>query len=278
MTVTPLTAPDILATKGQRKLTEITAYDYPTALWVDESGADMVLVGDSLAMVVLGREDTLCVTMEEMLHHTRIVSRTTQRALVVADLPFMSYHVSIEQAVTNAGRLIQDGGARAVKLEGGARVLPQIRAILDAQIPVQGHLGLTPQSAAAFGGFKVQGKTASAAQKIIDEAKALADAGCFSIVLEGIPAPIAELVTQAVSIPTIGIGAGPQCDGQVLVIHDILGMFDRFTPKFVKHYANFSSLAKAALTSFRQDVEQGAFPDQSHEFSIKKEELQKLVG
>lgn len=270
--------PDIVAAKGKRKLTEITAYDYPTALWVDQSGADMILVGDSLAMVVLGHEDTLSVTMDEMIHHTRAVTRTAKQSLVIADLPFMSYHVSVEQAVSNAGRFVKEAGARAVKLEGGRRVLPQIKAIVDAQIPVQGHLGLTPQSLAAFGGFKIQGKTAEAAEAIIKDAQALADAGCFSIVLEGIPSPIAAMVTEAISIPTIGIGAGPDCDGQVLVIHDLLGLFDRFTPKFVKQYAKLSVPIHEALVKFREEVEQGIFPGPEHGFSIKEDEFLKVVG
>lgn len=273
-----VTAPDILAAKGKKKLTEITAYDYPTALWVDQSEADMILVGDSLGMVVLGYEDTLSVTMEDMIHHTKAVTRTAKHALVIADMPFMSYHVSAEQAVANAGRLIQEGGARAIKLEGGTRILPQIRAIVDAQIPVQGHLGLTPQSAAAFGGFKIQGKTAQAAEAIIKDAQALADAGCFSIVLEGIPASIAAMVTEAISIPTIGIGAGPNCDGQVLVIHDILGLFDRFTPKFVKQYAKLSAPIHEALLKYREEVEQGTFPGPEHCFTIKDDELLKLAN
>ncbi len=202
--------PDIVAAKGKRKLTEMTAYDYPTALWVDQSGIDMILVGDSLAMVVLGHEDTLSITMDEMIHHTRAVARTAKHALVIGDLPFLSYQVSVEQAVLNAGRLIKEARAQAVKLEGGRRVVPQIQAIVDAQIPVQGHLGLTPQSSAAFGGFKVQGKTAEAARELIEDAQALTEAGCFSIVLEGIPSPIAAMVTEAIPIPTIGIGAGPR--------------------------------------------------------------------
>jgi 3-methyl-2-oxobutanoate hydroxymethyltransferase len=271
-----VTVPDIIAAKGKRKLTEMTAYDFPTALWVDQSGIDMILVGDSLAMVVLGHEDTLSVTMNEMLHHTSAVARTARRAMVIGDLPFLSYQASVEQAVLNAGRFIKEARAQAVKLEGGRRVVPQIKAIVEAQIPVQGHLGLTPQSLAAFGGFKVQGKSAEAAKALIEDAQALTDAGCFSIVLEGIPSPIAAMVTEAIPIPTIGIGAGPDCDGQVLVIHDLLGLFERFTPKFVKQYANLSGQIRNALANFRDEVEKGVFPGPEHGFAIDEQEVEKL--
>jgi len=271
-----VTVPDIIAAKGKRKLTEMTAYDFPTALWVDQSGIDMILVGDSLAMVVLGHEDTLSVTMDEMLHHTSAVARTARHAMVIGDLPFLSYQVSVEQAVLNAGRFIKEARAQAVKLEGGRRVVPQIKAIVEAQIPVQGHLGLTPQSLAAFGGFKVQGKSAEAAKALIEDAQALAEAGCFSIVLEGIPSPIAAMVTEAIPIPTIGIGAGPDCDGQVLVIHDLLGLFERFTPKFVRQYARLSEQIRNALTSFREEVEKGIFPGPEHGFTIDEQEFEKL--
>jgi 3-methyl-2-oxobutanoate hydroxymethyltransferase len=271
-----ITVPDIVAAKGKRKLTEMTAYDHPTALWVDQSGIDMILVGDSLAMVVLGHEDTLSVTMDEMLHHTRAVTRTARSALVIGDLPFLSYQVSVEQAVLNAGRFMKEARAQAVKLEGGRRVVPQIKAIVEAQIPVQGHLGLTPQSSAAFGGFKVQGKTAEAAKKLIEDAQALTEAGCFSIVLEGVPSPIAAMVTEAISVPTIGIGAGPECDGQVLVIHDLLGLFERFTPKFVKQYARLAGPVRDALASFKSEVEKGIFPGPAHGFAIDDQEVAKL--
>jgi 3-methyl-2-oxobutanoate hydroxymethyltransferase len=271
-----VTVPEIMAAKGKRKLTEMTAYDYPTALWVDQSGIDMILVGDSLAMVVLGHEDTLSITMDEMLHHTRAVARTAQHALVIGDLPFLSYQVSVEQAVMNAGRFIKEARANAVKLEGGRRVVPQIKAIVEAQIPVQGHLGLTPQSSAAFGGFKVQGKTAEAAKELIEDAQALTEAGCFSLVLEGIPAPIATMVTEAIPIPTIGIGAGPDCDGQVLVVHDLLGLFERFTPKFVKQYARLAGPVREALAAFREEVEKGVFPGPEHSFTIDGQEVAKL--
>jgi len=273
-----VTVPEIIAAKGKRKLTEMTAYDHPTALWVDESGIDMILVGDSLAMVVLGHEDTLSITMDEMLHHTRAVARTAQRALVIGDLPFLSYQVSVEQAVLNAGRFVKEARANAVKIEGGRRVAAQIKAIVEAQIPVQGHLGLTPQSSAAFGGFKIQGKTAEAARELIEDARALVAAGCFSIVLEGIPAPIAAMITEAVPVPTIGIGAGPDCDGQVLVLHDLLGLFERFTPRFVKQYARLSGPVREALAAFREEVEKGVFPAPEHSFAMDGEEVAKLKG
>lgn len=273
-----VTVPEIMAAKGQRKLTELTAYDYPTALWADKSGVDMLLVGDSLAMVVLGMEDTLSVGMPEMLHHTLAVSRGAKRALIIGDMPFMSYQASVEQALINAGRFMKEARANAVKLEGGARVVPQVRAMVEAGIPVQGHLGLTPQSAAQFGGFKVQGKTAEAAKVLIDDAQALSDAGCFSIVLEAIPSPIAEMITDAVPVPTIGIGAGPSCDGQVLVIHDVLGLFERFIPKFVKQYAKLGDTIVDALVRYREEVEQGIFPGPEHGFIIKEQEVKKLGG
>jgi 3-methyl-2-oxobutanoate hydroxymethyltransferase len=273
---TRVTVPEVMAAKGQRKLSVLTAYDYPTALWVDRSGVDMILVGDSLAMVVLGHEDTLSVGMTEMLHHTRAVARGAQRALVIGDMPFMSYQVSIEQAVLNAGRFLQEGRAQAVKLEGGARVLPQVRAMVAAGIPVQGHLGLTPQSAAQMGGFKVQGKSAEAARVLMEDAQALADAGCFSIVLEAIPAAIAARITAGVPVPTIGIGAGPDCDGQVLVVHDVLGLYDRFRPRFVKQYAQLGEEMLQALIRYREEVEQGIFPGPEHAFGIKEEELAKV--
>jgi 3-methyl-2-oxobutanoate hydroxymethyltransferase len=265
---TRVTVPDVMAAKGQRKLSMLTAYDYSTALWVDRSGVDMILVGDSLAMVMLGHEDTLSVGMTEMLHHTRAVTRAAKRALVVGDMPFLSYQVSVEQAVLNAGRFLQEGRAQAVKLEGGARVLAQVQAMVAAGIPVQGHLGLTPQSAAQLGGFKVQGKSAEAAKVLIEDAQALAEAGCFSIVLEAIPAAIAARITASVAVPTIGIGAGADCDGQVLVVHDVLGLYERFRPRFVKQYAQLGEEMLKALTQYREEVEQGLFPGPEHGFSI----------
>jgi 3-methyl-2-oxobutanoate hydroxymethyltransferase len=271
-----VTVPDIIAAKGQRKLTMVTAYDYATAVWVDRSGIDMILVGDSLAMVMLGHEDTLSVGMDEMIHHTRAVTRAVKRALVIGDMPFLSYQASVEQAVINAGRFLKEGRAQAVKLEGGASVIEQVRAIVKAGIPVQGHLGLTPQSIAQLGGFKVQGKDAETAKRLIDDALALADAGCFSIVLELIPAPIAERITEAVPVPTIGIGAGPKCDGQVLVFHDMVGLFDRFVPRFVKQYVHLGQQIVEALQQYKREVEEGVFPGPEHSFGMAEEELKKL--
>ena len=249
----------------------ITAYDYPSARFVEQSGAEMILVGDSLAMVVLGLEDTISLTMDEMIHHCKAVTRATEKTLVIGDLPFLSYEASVEQAVMNAGRLFKEGGVRGVKLEGGEVILDRIQAIVRAGIPVQGHIGLTPQRIAELGGFKVQGKTREAAQKLIDSAQALEKAGCFSIVLEAIPAPVAAEITQSVSIPTIGIGAGPHCDGQVLVYHDILGMFERFVPKFVKQYAKLSEPIVEALRTYCDEVRDGSFPDAAHSFKMPGE-------
>ncbi|MEJ5348373.1 MAG: 3-methyl-2-oxobutanoate hydroxymethyltransferase [Desulfosoma sp.] len=265
-----ITVPNVMAAKGRRKLTMLTAYDYCMARWVDRAGVDMILVGDSLAMVMLGHEDTLSVTMEEMLHHTRAVARGAQRALVIGDMPFLSYQASVSQAVENAGRFLKEGRAQAVKLEGGASVIRQVEAIVEAGIPVQGHLGLTPQSIAKLGGFKVQGKDEAAAKKLIDDAIALSQAGCFSLVLEAIPAPLAERVTEAVPIPTIGIGAGPACDGQVLVIHDLVGLFDRFVPRFVKQYDMLGQRLMEAVSRYRQEVEGGIFPGPEHSFGTDK--------
>ena len=273
-----ITVPEIIAAKHKRKLSVLTAYDYPTARLVDQCGIDMVMVGDSLAMVVLGHEDTLSVGMTEMLHHTRAVSRAVERALVVGDMPFLSYQASVEQAVMNAGLFLKEGRAQAVKLEGGTRVYPQVKAIVESGIPVQGHIGLTPQSSAQFGGFKVQGKTAEAAKALIEDAQALAEAGCFSIVLEAIPSNIAARITESVPVPTIGIGAGPDCDGQVLVFHDLVGLFDRFVPKFVKRYANVSEMIKKAVTQYREEVESGAFPGAEHSFAMAEEERTRLDG
>jgi 3-methyl-2-oxobutanoate hydroxymethyltransferase len=236
----------------------------------------MILVGDSLAMVMLGHEDTLSVGMDEMIHHTRAVTRAVKRALVIGDMPFLSYQASVEQAVINAGRFLKEGRAQAVKLEGGASVIEQVRAIVKAGIPVQGHLGLTPQSIAQLGGFKVQGKDAETAKRLIDDALALADAGCFSIVLELIPAPIAERITEAVPVPTIGIGAGPKCDGQVLVFHDMVGLFDRFVPRFVKQYVYLGQQIVEALQQYKREVEEGVFPGPEHSFGMAEEELKKL--
>lgn len=271
-----ITVPDIIKSKNQRKLTMVTGYDYPTALILDKSQIDMILVGDSLAMVMLGHKDTLSIGMEEMLHHTKAVTRAAQYSLVIADMPFMSYQVNVEQAVKNAGRFIKEAQAQAIKLEGGTEVLDQVKAIVKAGIPVQGHLGLTPQSAAQFGGFKVQGRNVAAARKLIHDAILLQEAGCFSLVLEAIPFQIAEKVTQEISIPTLGIGAGSPCDGQVLVFHDLVGLFDRFVPKFVKQYANLSNEMEKAIVQFKNEVEDGKFPDREHSFSLSTEESKKL--
>jgi 3-methyl-2-oxobutanoate hydroxymethyltransferase len=256
----PLGAPDVVARKGSGvPLVMVTAYDAPSARAVDAAGVDIILVGDSLAMVVLGYDDTLHVTVDDMAHHTAAVTRTRPRALVVADLPWMSYHLGTTETVQNAARLVR-AGASAVKLEGGRKRLDAIHAILDAEVPVMGHLGLTPQSVHKFGGFKVQGKTLDAARVIVDDAIALADAGCFAIVLECVPDAVARMVTDAVPVPTIGIGAGRHCDGQVLVYHDILGFEHGARPKFVRRYADLQSAATRAIEHFAADVRAGSFP------------------
>jgi 3-methyl-2-oxobutanoate hydroxymethyltransferase len=256
----PISAPDIRARKGDGlPLVMVTAYDYPSARVADGAGVDMILVGDTLAMVVLGHDDTLQVTTDEMAHHVAAVARAKPRALVIGDLPWLSYHLSREETVRNAAALVR-AGAAAVKLEGGRKRLDAVHAILDAEIPVMGHLGLTPQSIHAVGGFKVQGKQLDAAQTIVDDAVALADAGCFAVVLECVPDAVARLVTDAVPVPTIGIGAGRHCDGQVLVYHDLLGLEDRLAPKFVRRYAELKADATAAVERFAADVRSGRFP------------------
>ena len=257
-----VTAPAVRARKvadGAEPLVMVTAYDAPGARMVSEAGADLILVGDSVAMVVLGYDDTLQVTVDDLAHHTAAVGRAKPDCLVVADLPWMSYHVSVEDSVRNAAALIR-AGAGAVKLEGGAKRVPMVRAMVDAEIPVMGHIGLTPQSVHAMGGFKVQGRQVDAARALVDDAVALADEGCFAIVLEGVPDEVARLVTDAVDVPTIGIGAGPHCDGQVLVFHDVLGIEDRIAPKFVRRYASLKDDAVAAVGEFAADVRTGAFP------------------
>lgn len=258
------------------KITMLTAYDYSTAKLVDSSGINGILVGDSLGMVMLGYEDTLSVTMEDMIHHTAAVCRGAKNALVVGDMPFMSYQVSVEEAVRNAGRLMKEGRCQAVKLEGGAAVCPQIKAITQASIPVMAHIGLTPQSVNAFGGFKVQGKSEEAARKLIEEAKAVEEAGAFSIVLECVPAKLAELISKSVDIPTIGIGAGAGCDGQILVYQDMLGMFSDFTPKFVKKYAEIGDVMKAAFEKYIEETKDGSFPAEEHTFKISEDVINKL--
>ncbi|MCL2790677.1 MAG: 3-methyl-2-oxobutanoate hydroxymethyltransferase [Desulfobulbus sp.] len=272
-----LTIPDIRNRKNGTPISVITAYDYSWAKMADTAGIDIALVGDSLGMVVLGYPDTVSVTMEDMLHHSKAVARGIEHALVVTDMPFGSCNSSIPEAINNANRLLKEGRADAVKIEGGVDMAPIVAATVRAGIPVQGHIGLTPQTATSLGGFKVQGKNADAARQLIDDARALEEAGCFSIVLEAIPAPLAEHITKAISIPTIGIGAGPGCDGQVLVIHDLIGLYDRFTPKFVKQYAKIGEQVVAALTQYRAEVESRAFPDEAHSFTMKAEEMDKLM-
>ena len=261
--------------KGE-KLSMLTAYDYSTAKLEDESGINGILVGDSLGNVVLGYEDTVSVTMEDMIHHGAAVARGAKNALVVVDMPFMSYEVTVEEAVRNAGRLMKEGRAGAVKLEGGVRVAEQIRAIVKAGIPVMGHIGLTPQSINVFGGFKVQGKSEEAARALLADAKAVEEAGAFAVVIEAVPAALAQMITDAVSIPTIGIGAGAGCDGQILVYQDMLGMFSDFTPKFVKRYANVGEVMREAFANYAAEVASGAFPTEEHTYKIKDEVLEKL--
>ncbi|MEO8356354.1 MAG: 3-methyl-2-oxobutanoate hydroxymethyltransferase [Chloroflexota bacterium] len=258
-------------------ITMLTAYDYPTALAMDRAGVDSILVGDSLAMVVLGYENTLPVTMDEMLHHCRAVARGAKSALLIGDMPFMSYQVSVEEATRNAGRFLQQGGMDAVKLEGGRERADAIRSITGAGIPVMGHLGLTPQSVNQLGGFRAQGKTALTAKRLVDDALILEEAGCFSIVLESVPARLAELISDKISIPTIGIGAGAGCDGQVLVTHDLLGLFDRFTPKFVKKYANFHHEMQRAFADYIEDVETKHFPAPEHTVEMDDKEWESLL-
>ena len=261
------TVPAVRARKGGVPLVMVTAYDAPTARIADEAGVDLILVGDSVAMVVLGYEDTLQVTIDDMAHHTAAVARTRPQALLVADLPWMSYHVGDADAVRNAATLIR-AGAQAVKLEGGRKRLPVVRALLDAEIPVMGHLGLTPQSMHAMGGFRVQAKDASAAHQLVDDAVALAEAGCFSLVLEGVPDRVARIVTESVAVPTIGIGAGAWCDGQVLVFHDVAGLEDRVLPKFVRRYGSLKADGVAAVAAFAADVRSGRFPSDAESYHL----------
>ena len=268
-----MTAPSVRASKvrlGSAPLVMVTAYDAPGARMADEAGVDLILVGDSLAMVVLGYDDTLQVTVADMTHHTAAVARAKPGPMIVSDLPWMSYHVSTEDTVRNAAELVR-AGAQAVKLEGGRKRLPMIEAIVDAEIPVMGHLGLTPQSVHAMGGFKVQGRKQEAALGLVADAKALAHAGCFAIVLEGVPDEVARMVTLAVDVPTIGIGAGPHCDGQVLVFHDVLGIEDRIAPKFVRRYASLKADAVTALEAYAADVRSGAFPADIESYHLSGE-------
>jgi 3-methyl-2-oxobutanoate hydroxymethyltransferase len=277
-----VTAPTVRARKvrtGSEPLVMVTAYDAPGARMADEAGVDIILVGDSVAMVVLGYDDTLQVTIDDMAHHVGAVARAEPTALVVGDMPWMSYHTTTDEAVRNAAALVR-AGARAVKLEGGAKRVPVISAIVDAEMPVMGHLGLTPQSMHAMGGYKVQGRERNAALELIDDARALQDAGCFSIVLEGVPDEVARMITDAVEVPTIGIGAGRHTDGQVLVFHDVLGIEDRITPKFVRRYASLKADAVAALEAFALDVRTGRFPgdEESYHLSTEQSEALGLYG
>jgi len=270
-----VTAVRAMKARGER-VVMLTAYDTPTARLLDAAGVDVILVGDSLAMVALGYETTLPVTLEEMLHHTRAVARGAVRALVVGDLPFLSYQVSREEALRSAGRMLKEGNAQAVKLEGGLEVAGTVAALVEAGIPVMGHIGLTPQAVHRMGGYKVQGRTAEAAARLLKDAVALERAGAFSLVLEGLPWQVAGAVTEAVGIPTIGIGAGPRCNGQVLVTNDLLGLFDEFTPKFVKRYANLRETLLQAFGQFREEVRAGAFPGPEHSFSLEAGEAERL--
>jgi len=259
-----------------RKITMLTAYDYPMARLVDEAGIDSILVGDSVGMVVLGYDSTVPVTMEEMLHHAKAARRGTKYAFLIGDMPFMSYQVSAQEAVRNAGRFMKEAGCDAIKLEGGDEVLDATIAIVTAGIPVLGHLGLTPQTISKLGGYKIQGKDADTAAKILDQALKLEKTGCFGIVLECVPDKVAKVITEKLKIPTIGIGAGPDCDGQVLVTNDMVGLFDRFVPKFVKQYVKLSASILEGFKKYKDEVEKGIFPDASHSFTIKEEELEKL--
>jgi 3-methyl-2-oxobutanoate hydroxymethyltransferase len=262
-----MTAPAVRARKGGDPLVMVTAYDAPGARMADEAGVDLILVGDSVAMVVLGYDDTLQVTTDDLAHHTAAVARAKPRPMVVADLPWLSYHVSVDDTVRNAATLVR-AGAQAVKLEGGTKRVPMVEAIVDAEIPVMGHIGLTPQSVHAMGGFKVQGKQRDAAQALVDDALALEAAGVFSIVLEGVPDAVGRMVTEAVSVPTIGIGAGPWCDGQVLVFHDLLGIEDRVLPKFVRRYASLKADAVAAIAAYADDVRTRRFPSDAESYHL----------
>ena len=271
-----ITIQDILNLKNKRKRTMLTAYDYPFGYLVDKAGIDMILVGDSLANVVLGLESTTQVGMTEMLHHAKAVTRAVKEALVIGDMPYESYQINPGESVKNAGRFIEEAKCDAVKLEWFEKCPQVTEAIVKAGIPVMGHIGLTPQTADKIGGFKVQGKDAQAAQNLIDEATLLEKLGCFAIVLECVPDAIAGLITEKLKIPTIGIGAGPFCDGQVLVIHDLLGLFERYRPKFVKQYINLSAELQKALENYKKDVLEGKFPTKEHSFTIKEEELKKI--
>ena len=272
--VQPLSTSAVRDMKGKEKISMLTAYDYTSAVLLDRAGVDMLLVGDSLGMVMLGRADTLSVSLEEMIWHTRSVVAGAERAMVVADLPFMTYERGVDSALKNAAKLVQKSGVRAVKLEGPH--YEQVAALTACGIPVVGHIGLTPQRAAELGGFKVQGKTMQSAQNLIEQAQRLQDAGCFALVIECVPFALAEIITHKLEVPTIGIGAGPACDGQVLVMHDMLGLFDRFVPKFVKRFAELGQELQKAAAAYSAEVKSGAFPDLEHSFGMSQEELDKL--
>jgi 3-methyl-2-oxobutanoate hydroxymethyltransferase len=279
-----VTVPDILSWKtrspkpGQTKIVCLTAYDYPTARLVDEAGVDIVLVGDSLGMVVLGYESTLPVTIDEMLHHTRAARRGVRRALLVADMPYGSYHIDVSEAVRHAIRFIKEAGAEAVKVEGGERRLELISRMVEAEIPVMGHIGLTPQSLHAMGGFKVQGKTLEAAEQLMRDARAVQAAGAFSVVLESIPAELAAVITRELHIPTIGIGAGAECDGQILVLHDMIGLAGGHTPKFVRHYASIADIISHAASGYAKDVRAGRFPAEEESYHFPLEVRERLLA
>lgn len=262
--------------RSSQKITMMTAYDYPTGRLVDEAGIDMILVGDSLAMVMLGHDSTVPVTMDEMIHHSKAVVRGAKHSFIVGDMPFMSYQVSLEKAVENAGRFIKEAGCDSVKLEGGSEMAPVVKAIVRAGIPVCGHIGLTPQTATMLSGFKVQGKDAEGARHLLQSAKDIEEAGAFMIVMEAVPDLLASRITTELKIPTIGIGAGKDCDGQVLVYHDLVGLFERFTPKFVKRYINLSPMIREALVLYKSEVENGTFPGPEHTFTMRREEAEKI--
>jgi 3-methyl-2-oxobutanoate hydroxymethyltransferase len=266
--ISPVTVPALVAAKGRERIAMMTAYDASTAALLDEAGMDVLLVGDSVEMVVYGRASTLSASMDAMVRHTRAVAAAAKRALVVGDMPFLSYQTDPAEAVGNAGRFLAEAGCAAVKVEGGRRVLPAVEAILAADIPVMGHLGLTPQSFRKLGGFKVQGREADSAAEILEDAKALAEAGCFSIVLECVPDTLAAEITGSVPVPTIGIGAGSSCDGQVLVFHDAVGLSGDFKPKFVRRYADVSAVITDAARAYRRDVKDGSFPSKEESFSV----------
>jgi 3-methyl-2-oxobutanoate hydroxymethyltransferase len=264
--------------KNGEKIVMLTAYDYPSGRLAEQAGIDVILVGDSLGMVVLGYDSTVPVTMADMIHHSRAARRGARDTFMLTDMPYLTYQISTAQAMENAARLVQEGGCEGVKIEGGEEVTPQVRALVSAGIPVCGHIGLTPQSATALSGYKVQGRTAEAAKKLLHDALALEEAGAFMIVLECIPAQVAEMISKRLSIPTIGIGGGAACDGQVLVFHDTLGLFERFVPKFVKQFETLGVKAKDALALYADEVRSGAFPGATHSFSMNEEQLQKIYG